>query len=161
MLQRWPGRESTRKARRHGRSTSRSREQRAFRAFPLGRLGGSMRATNEPGRASALGAGLSWPLRRGWVFLVATDRRSTPPGHSRGPMEGGRRDAQAARTAIEMVWQEEGLIVFATRPRSRRIGMAGKAKKHRVPNPVSLGAEAKAPMPSLKVKRPKKTSRGK
>jgi hypothetical protein len=39
--------------------------------------------------------------------------------------------------------------------------MAGKSKKHRVPNPVSLGSEAKAPMPSLKLKRPKKTSRGK
>jgi hypothetical protein len=49
----------------------------------------------------------------------------------------------------------------ATRPRSRRIGMAGKSKKHRVPNPVSLGTEAKAPMLSLKVKKQKKTSRGK
>jgi hypothetical protein len=35
--------------------------------------GTTMRVTNEPSRASALGAGLSWPLRRRWVFLVATD----------------------------------------------------------------------------------------
>lgn len=39
--------------------------------------------------------------------------------------------------------------------------MAGKSKKNRAPNPVSLGADAKAPMVSLKVKKPKKTSRGK
>jgi hypothetical protein len=54
----------------------------------------------------------------------------------------------------------QGSLV-ATRPRSRRIGMAGKSKKHRVPNPVSLGTEAKAPMLSLKVKKQKKRSRGK
>jgi hypothetical protein len=39
--------------------------------------------------------------------------------------------------------------------------MAGKSKKHRVPNPVSLGTAAKAPMLSLKVKKQKKRSRGK
>jgi hypothetical protein len=39
--------------------------------------------------------------------------------------------------------------------------MAGKSKRHRVTNPVSLGAEAKAQMVSLKVKKQKKTSRGK
>jgi hypothetical protein len=44
---------------------------------------------------------------------------------------------------------------------SRRISMAGKSKKHRVPNPVSLGTGVKAPMVSLKVKKQKKRSRGK
>ncbi len=39
--------------------------------------------------------------------------------------------------------------------------MAGKSKKHRVPNSVSLGTGAKAPIVSLKVKKQKKTSRGK
>ena len=39
--------------------------------------------------------------------------------------------------------------------------MAGKSKKHRVPNPVSLGTQAKVPMHSLKVKKQKKRSRGK
>jgi hypothetical protein len=39
--------------------------------------------------------------------------------------------------------------------------VAGKLKKHRVPNPISLGTEAKAPMLSLKVKKQKKRSRGK
>ena len=39
--------------------------------------------------------------------------------------------------------------------------MAGKSKKQPVPNPVSLGTGAKAPMVSLKVKKQKKTSRGK
>jgi hypothetical protein len=38
--------------------------------------------------------------------------------------------------------------------------MAGKSKKHAVPNPVSLGTAAKAPMVSLKVKKQKKKSRG-
>jgi hypothetical protein len=38
--------------------------------------------------------------------------------------------------------------------------MAGKSKKHGVSNPVSLGAQAKPPMVSLKVKQ-KKRSRGK
>ena len=39
--------------------------------------------------------------------------------------------------------------------------MAGKSKKHGVTNPVSLGTGVKAPMPSLKVKKQKKRSRGK
>ena len=39
--------------------------------------------------------------------------------------------------------------------------MAGKSKKHRGLNPVSLGTDAKVPMPSLKVKKQKKKSRGK
>jgi hypothetical protein len=39
--------------------------------------------------------------------------------------------------------------------------MAGKSKKQRALNPVSLGADAKAPMVSLKVKKQKKKSRGK
>ena len=39
--------------------------------------------------------------------------------------------------------------------------MAGKSKKHGAPNPVSVAAEAKPPMLSLKVKKTKKTSRGK
>jgi hypothetical protein len=39
--------------------------------------------------------------------------------------------------------------------------MTGKPKQHRVPNPVSLGTEAKAPMLSLKVKKQTKRSRGK
>ena len=39
--------------------------------------------------------------------------------------------------------------------------MAGKSKKHGVPNPVSLGTGANAPMVSLKVKKHKKRSRGK
>jgi hypothetical protein len=39
--------------------------------------------------------------------------------------------------------------------------MAGKSKKHRVTNPVSLGSEAKPQMVSSKVKKQKKTSRGK
>ncbi len=39
--------------------------------------------------------------------------------------------------------------------------MAGKSKKHPVPNPVSLGTQAKTPMLSLKVKKQKKRSRGK
>jgi hypothetical protein len=39
--------------------------------------------------------------------------------------------------------------------------MAGKSKKHRVPNSVSLGTEAKAPIVSVKVKKQKKKSRGK
>ena len=39
--------------------------------------------------------------------------------------------------------------------------MAGKSKKHPVPNPVSVGTQAKAPMVSLKVKKQKKRSRGK
>ena len=39
--------------------------------------------------------------------------------------------------------------------------MAGKSKKHPVPNPVSLGTGVKAPMVSLKVKKQKKRSRGK
>ncbi len=39
--------------------------------------------------------------------------------------------------------------------------MAGKSKKHRVPNPVSLGTGVKTPMVSSKVKKQKKTSRGK
>ena len=39
--------------------------------------------------------------------------------------------------------------------------MTGKSKKHRVPNPASLGTEAKAPMLSLKVKKQKTRSRGK
>jgi hypothetical protein len=39
--------------------------------------------------------------------------------------------------------------------------MAGKSKKQRGPDPVSLGTQAKAPMPSLKVKKQKKKSRGK
>ena len=39
--------------------------------------------------------------------------------------------------------------------------MAGKSKKHGVANPVSLGTPAKVPMPSLKVKKQKKKSRGK
>ena len=39
--------------------------------------------------------------------------------------------------------------------------MAGKSKKHPVSNPVSLGTGAKASMVSLKVKKQKKTSRGK
>jgi hypothetical protein len=117
MLQRWPGRGSTRKARRHARSdVAFAKATRLPGRSRLGRLGSTMRSTDEPSRASALGAGLSWPLRRGWVFLVATDRRSTPSGHSSGPTEGGRRDAQAARTAIEMVWQEEGLIVRCHSP---------------------------------------------
>ena len=36
--------------------------------------------------------------------------------------------------------------------------MAGKSKKQRALNPVSLGADAKAPMVSLKVKKQKKAS---
>jgi hypothetical protein len=44
---------------------------------------------------------------------------------------------------------------------SRRISVAGKSKKHPVPNPVSLGTGVKAPMVSLKVKKQKKRSRGK
>ena len=39
--------------------------------------------------------------------------------------------------------------------------MAGKSKKHTVPNPVSLGTGVKAPMLSVKVKKQKKRSRGK
>jgi hypothetical protein len=39
--------------------------------------------------------------------------------------------------------------------------MAGKSKKPGVANPVSLGTAAKVPMPSLKVKKQKKRSRGK
>jgi hypothetical protein len=39
--------------------------------------------------------------------------------------------------------------------------MAGKSKKHHVTNAVSLGTEAKVQMVSLKVKKQKKTSRGK
>jgi hypothetical protein len=39
--------------------------------------------------------------------------------------------------------------------------MAGKSKKHRTTNPVSLGAEGKPQMVSQKVKKQKKTSRGK
>ena len=39
--------------------------------------------------------------------------------------------------------------------------MAGKSKKHRPPNPVSLGTQPKAPMLSSKVKKQKNRSRGK
>ncbi len=39
--------------------------------------------------------------------------------------------------------------------------MAGKSKKHRAANPVSIGTGVKVPMVSSKVKKPKKTSRGK
>jgi hypothetical protein len=39
--------------------------------------------------------------------------------------------------------------------------MAGKSKKQRGTNPASLGTEAKQQMVSLKVKKQKKTSRGK
>jgi hypothetical protein len=39
--------------------------------------------------------------------------------------------------------------------------MAGKSKKKRATNPVSLGGEAKPQMVSLKAKKQKKTSRGK
>ena len=45
-------------------------------------------------------------------------------------------------------------------PSIERIGMAGKSKKHRVA-PISLGTDAKAQMVSQKVKKHKKTSRGK
>ena len=73
-----------------------------------------MPVTNEPSRASALGAGLSWPLRRRWSSsLRPIDGRYAGP--SSGPTEGGCRAAQAARTAIEMVPQE-GLIVRCHSP---------------------------------------------
>lgn len=39
--------------------------------------------------------------------------------------------------------------------------MAGKSKKHRAPNPISVAAEAKPPMVSLQMKKTKKTSSGK
>ena len=39
--------------------------------------------------------------------------------------------------------------------------MAGKSKKQPVPNPVPLGTGGKAPMVSLRLKKQKKTSRGK
>jgi hypothetical protein len=39
--------------------------------------------------------------------------------------------------------------------------MAGKSKKKGVTKPVSLGSDAKAKMVSMKVKKQKKTSRGK
>jgi hypothetical protein len=39
--------------------------------------------------------------------------------------------------------------------------MAGKSKKHQVATPISLGTDAKAQMVSQKVKKHKKTSRGK
>ena len=43
----------------------------------------------------------------------------------------------------------------------RKDRMAGKSKKHRVDNPVPLGTDKKPQMVSLKVKKQKKTSRGK
>jgi hypothetical protein len=49
----------------------------------------------------------------------------------------------------------------ATRPRSRRIGMAKKSKKHGTPSPGSLGTDTRTPMVSVKVKKQKKKSRGK
>jgi hypothetical protein len=75
MLQRWPGRGSTRKARRHGRSVIPfARATRLQGRSRLGRLGSSMRATNEPSRASALARGRPFVASATRVGLPRCDR---------------------------------------------------------------------------------------
>lgn len=81
------------------------------------------------------------------------------PGNT-GSVNGASRVTPAHRTAHAPTACTVASSV-ATRLRSRRIGMAGKSKKHHVSNPVSLGTGVKAPMVSLKVKKQKKRSRGK
>jgi hypothetical protein len=79
-----------------------------------------MNTANEPSGASALGAGLLWPLRRRPFFLVATVARLTSPVHSSDGEE-RTRNAQASRTAVAMVGARSEKELIRRSPESPRL----------------------------------------
>lgn len=110
------GRGSTRKARRHRRCDVAFARATRLRAFPP-RPPGEYHACNQRAKSRFRPRGRPFVASATRVGLPRCDRSTVDTAWALQRANGRRRcDAQAARTAIEMVWQEEGLIVRCHSP---------------------------------------------